>query len=313
MTNRRNPPAALPDVRPMTAHIGAEIAGVDLSRPLPGDVVTAIREALVEWKVIFFRNQSLDHAQHSRFARQFGELTPAHVVFGTKDGLPPEIYPITKFRVAIARGGEKPRRAWKGWHADVTPAVNPPFATILRGDVIPPHGGDTLWLDMTRAYETLSPVLRGFIDHLSCIHRFEPPSGADRSREYDQRVESAALMAEHPMVVVHPESGRRVLYVNPEFVRNVVGLSAFESERLLELLYEHALRPEFMVRFRWEPGSVAFWDNRSCLHFATPDIFDLDFDRRLYRVTLMGEPRRGIDGTLSRLLSGSPIAALGAD
>ena len=169
-----------------------------------------------------------------------------------------------------------------------------------------------MWLDMTRAYETLSPVLRGFIDHLSCIHRFEAPSGADVSRQYDQRVERAALMAEHPMVVIHPESGKRVLYVNPEFVRNVVGLSPFESDRLLELLYEHALRPEFMVRFRWEPGSVAFWDNRSCLHLATPDIFDLDFDRQLYRVTLMGEPRCGIDGTLSRLLSGSPIAALGA-
>ena len=294
----------------MTAHIGAEITGVDLTRPLPGDVVTALRSALVTWKVIFFRNQPLNHEQHIRFARQFGELTPAHVVFGTREGLPPEIYPITKFRVAISRGGDKPRRAWKGWHADVTPAVNPPFATILRGDIIPSFGGDTLWLDMTRAYDTLSLQLREFIDRLRCVHQFAAPSGADGAREYDQQVERAALMAEHPMVVVHPESSRRVLYVNPEFVRHVVGLSPFESDRLLELLYEHALRPEFMVRFRWEPGSIAFWDNRSCLHLATPDIFDLDFDRRLYRVTLMGEPRRGVDGTMSKLLSGSPVSAV---
>ncbi len=310
MTSIRTKAETRPEIRPLTAHIGAEIRGVDISEPLSGEVVKVIRETLLEWKVVFFRDQFIDHGQHSRFARYFGELTPAHVVFGTADDLPPEIYPISKFRVAISNANEPARRAWKGWHADVTPAVNPPFASILRGVVVPPYGGDTHWLDMTAVYESLSPTLRGFLDHLRCVHRFATPAADDRSREYDKRVTSANLAAEHPMVVVHPETGKRILYVNPGFVEKIVGLTPFESQRLLELLYEHALRPECMVRFRWEPGSIAFWDNRSCLHMATSDVFDLDFDRRLYRVTLMGEPRRGVDGSLSTLISGSPITPL---
>jgi taurine dioxygenase len=297
------------DVRPLSVHIGAEIHGVDLTQPLAPEEVQAIRAALLRWKVVFFRGQFLDHRQHIAFARHFGELTPGHVVFGS-DATYPEIYSVAKHRKANRYQGQALVRPWSGWHADITAAINPPAASILRGEIVPPYGGDTQWTNLAAAYNSLSPTLRGFLDGLRGVHRFAPPQGAQSSPEFDELIGRQTLVSEHPLVRVHPETGERVLYVSPSFLKSIVGLTPRESQHLLELLWEHAVRSEFTVRFKWEPGSVAFWDNRATAHLAPTDIFDVDFDRQFYRVTLVGDVPVGVDGSPSRAIEGEPILAV---
>ena len=296
-------------VKPMAVHIGAEIEGVDLCEPLSNAEITDIRAALLRWKVIFFRDQHMDHGQHSRFARQFGEPTPAHVVFSGADDAYPEVYSVAKHRVANSREGEALKRTWSEWHTDITAALNPPFASILRGVVVPPYGGDTHWVNLAVAYQNLSAPMRGFVDGLRCVHRFEARDG---STAYKDSIGKGALVSEHPMVRVHPETGEKSLYVSPDFVDSIVDLKPLESQKLLELLWEHSLRTEYMVRFRWEEGSVAFWDNTTTAHLAPHDIFDTDFDRQFYRITLNGEIPIGADGRSSTPISGVMIKPLGA-
>ena len=293
-------------VTPVSVHIGAEIHGVDLSAPLSDAEVDAIRDALLTWKVVFFRGQHLDHARHVAFARLFGAPTPAHVVFGGADPDHPEVYSVAKHRVANSRDAAAVR-PWSGWHTDITAAINPPAASILRGETVPPYGGDTQWTNLAAAHGALSPPMREFVDGLRGVHRFEVPASAGTSGTYGEAVRSRLMISEHPMVRVHPETGERVLYVSPSFLKSVVGLTPTESRHLLEILWEHAVQPRFTVRFRWEPGSVAFWDNRSTAHLAPVDIFDTEFDRQFYRVTIMGDVPVGPDGSPSISVEGRPI------
>jgi len=296
------------EIRPLSVHIGAEITGVNIAKPLPGPTVAAIRETLLRWKVVFFRDQDLDHESHVRFARCFGRPTPGHVVFGG-DAVYPEIYSIAKHRTA--NEGKNPvRRSWTDWHTDITAAVNPPAASILRGEIVPPYGGDTFWTNLAIAYDRLSETLRGFLDELRAIHCFNAPSDMNAAEDYEKQTGENDLVAEHPLITVHPETGERVLYVSPDFVKSIVGLAPRESQALLEMLWEHAVQAEFTVRFKWEPGSVAFWDNRATAHLAPNDIFATDFDRQFYRVTLAGEASIGVDGRPSIALSGKPIPNL---
>ena len=292
----------------MSIHIGAEIHGVDLTQPLSQSQLSAIRSALLQWKVVFFRDQPLDHQQHIDFARQFGEPTPGHVIFGGDD-VYPEIYSIAKFRKANSRRDEMPRRSWSGWHADITAAVNPPFASVLRGVTVPPYGGDTQWTNLAAAYAALSEPVKRFVESVRGIHRYDLPFGTESTKAYDEVIRQRTLSTEHPLVRVHPETGERVLYVSPAFLKNIAGVERHESRHLLEMLWEHAIRPEFTVRFKWEPGSVAFWDNYSTAHLAPRDIFDSEFERQFYRVTVMGEVPVGVDGQPSTALEGEPIKA----
>jgi taurine dioxygenase len=296
-------------VHPLAIHIGAEIHGVDLTRPLAPEVVQEIHAALLQWKVVFFRGQHLDHQQHIAFARQFGELTPGHVVFGNNETYP-EIYSVAKHRTANRHQEQALLRPWSGWHADITAAINPPAASILRGDIVPPYGGDTQWTNLVAAYNALSPTLRSFLEGLRGIHRFAPQQGVQASQEYSEMVRRRTLVSEHPLVRVHPETGERALYVSPSFLKSIVGLTPRESQHLLELLWEHAVRPEFTVRFKWEPDSIAFWDNRCTAHLAPRDIFDVDFDRQFYRITLVGDVPVGVDGVPSTAIEGDPIQAV---
>lgn len=297
------------DVVPMAIHIGAEIRGVDLSRPLPPQQVSAIRAALLRWKVVFFRDQVLDHRKHIAAARHFGETTAGHVVYGS-DSEYPQIYSVAKNRKANRFQGQVLFRAWSGWHTDITAAINPPAASILRGDVVPPYGGDTQFTNLVAAYNALSPVMQKFVDGLRGVHRFAPPPGVDQTPEYLELMRKRTLVSEHPIVRVHPETGERALFVSPSFLKSIVGVSPRESQVLLEFLWEHIVRPEFTVRFRWAPGSVAFWDNRATAHLAPRDIFDSDFDRQFYRVTLVGDVPVGVDGKPSKAIEGSPIVAV---
>ena len=296
-------------VNPMTVSIGAEIHGVDLTQTLSANTVRLIREALLQWKVIFFRNQHLNHAQHIEFARRFGEPTPAHAVFDSDvDADYPEIYPVTKHRAALA-ARPSAMRVWTDWHTDVTAAVNPPYGSILRAVVVPPYGGDTMWTNMVAAYQGLSPTMQKFLSTLRAVHRFqEAEDGEGETADaYNAMVRKNPVMTEHPLVTVHPETGEHVLYTNPGFVKNIIGLTRAESDVLLDFLWEHCIRADYTVRFRWEEGSIAFWDNRATQHLAIRDVYQTDFDREFYRVTLNGSIPVDVNGNPSTHLSGNPI------
>ena len=229
------------EVAPLTLNIGAEIWGLDLTQPLPKNQLQDVREAFLKWKVIFFREQRLDHAQHLAFARQFGEPTIGHAVFGHLESYP-EIYSVAKNRTANDAREATLLTPWYGWHTDITAAVNPPCASILRGVTIPPYGGDTFWTNLAAAYLGLSEKMRAFVDRLRGIHKFLPREDA-AGREYNALIKSRTLESEHPLVAVHPETGERVLFVSPSFLTSIVGLTPRESQKILELLWEHVTRP----------------------------------------------------------------------
>lgn len=294
---------------PMTLHIGAEIRGLNLSKPITPEIAEAVNAALIKWKVIFFKGQNLSHAGQVSFARSMGEPTIGHAVFG-HDPDYPEIYSVAKFRTAQTHRTAKMQRPWTGWHTDLTAAINPPKASILRGVTIPPYGGDTFWTNLAAAYEGLSETFRNFVDTLKGIHRFEPPAGAKMNSNYDESIRRRVMESEHPIVRIHPESGERILFVSPSFLKSISGLTPRESGQILELLWEHITRPEYTVRFKWEPGDIAMWDNRSTAHLAPTDIFESNYDRQLYRVTLVGDVPVGTDGKQSISLQGQPILSV---
>jgi len=308
IVNRTTPVYVKIAVQPLTVHIGAEISGVDLTQALAGEVIAEIRAALLQWKVIFFRDQHLSHAQQVAFGKQFGDLTLGHPVFGYVPGYP-EVYCVGRDRFKNRFEGPRLVRPWTGWHTDVSAAVNPPAASILRAVVIPPYGGDTQWTNLVAAYQGLSPTLRSFVDTLQGEHRFTPPEGSSAKQEFTSKVAATPLVSHHPLVRVHPDTGERALYVSPSFLKNIVGLHPRESEQLLALLFEHVIRPEYTVRFKWQEASLAFWDNRSTAHLAPVDIFDTPFDRQLYRITLVGDVPVGADGRPSVRIEGEPVLA----
>jgi taurine dioxygenase len=301
-------------VQPVAGRIGAEISGLDISQPLDPQSVTVIQQALDTWKVVFFRGQHLDHAAQIAFGRLFGDLTYAH----PHDDAPPEAYPeiytvdSRRFEQRFGADAEKTRAARKysytsGWHSDVTPAVNPPAGSILRADVIPSYGGDTTFTNLVAAYEGLSEPVRRFADTLRAEHRYGANwSGLPRPQSgYSERIQQNSLVAHHPVVRVHPATGERALFVNPVFTDHVLDVSPLESRWILGHLFDELTRPEYTVRFRWEPGSVAFWDNRATAHLGPQDLGHLDVERVLHRVTLIGEVPVGPDGRESELIEGS--------
>jgi|TARA_B100000676_G_scaffold309848_1_gene374625 alpha-ketoglutarate-dependent taurine dioxygenase len=300
------------DVNPLSIHIGAEIGGVDLSQPLSADTVEEIRAALLKWKVIFFHDQDIDHDSHLAFAKQLGEPTIGHAVFGHIDGYP-EIYSIAKKRAANQFGAPKMVAPWTGWHADITSAINPPAISILRGVTLPPYGGDTQWTNLAAAYDGLSETLRAFVDTLRGLHYTAAPAVEPGTKAYEDYFKRRKLVSEHPIVRVHPETGERALYVSPSYLKEIVGMTPRESQYFMEMLWEHAVRQEYTVRFRWRDGDIAVWDNRAACHHAPTDIFEVEGERQLYRITLVGDVPVGVDGTPSKAIEGDPITAWAAE
>ncbi|WP_042366359.1 TauD/TfdA dioxygenase family protein [Streptacidiphilus neutrinimicus] len=308
--------SSTPTVRPVAGHIGADIDGVDLAQPLSAEAVDIVKQALHRHKVVFFRGQSLDHGTQIAFARQFGELTYAHPHDDAPPADHPEIFTVDprRFEERYGKGfrDEYRKRQYSytdGWHTDVTAAVNPPSGSILRAETVPEVGGDTQWTNLVAAYEGLSAPVRAFVDTLRAEHRYGGGRAADGDSEYARRINDNLLVAVHPVVRVHPETGERALFVNPVFTSHIVDVTPTESKRILDLLYAEITRPEYTVRFRWETGHVAFWDNRATAHLAPRDLEHLDVERRLHRVTLIGEVPVGPDGRESELLAGRPFTA----
>jgi len=286
-TSTRKAPETI-EVRPVSIHAGAEIHGVDLSKSLTEQQTKEIREALLQWKVVFFRDQHMTHEQHIDFARHFGQPTPGHVVFGNDDTYP-EIYSIAKHRTANSHRGQA-LRPWSGWHADITSAINPPFASILRGDTVPPYGGDTQWTNLVAAYNALSPTMQGIVDGLRGVHRSSPPAGAKATKEYEERVRARTMISEHPLVRVHPATGRKALYLGRRRVwpsQFIEGLSNEESEALLDRLWAHATQDKYRWTHEWRVGDFLVWDNRCAMHYRDP--INASQRRVMWRSQFQGE------------------------
>jgi alpha-ketoglutarate-dependent taurine dioxygenase len=271
------------DVRPVSGALGAEIHGVDLAQPLSADTVAAIRAAWLEHLVIFFRGQKLTPPQQFAFARAFGEP----MAYPQLTGLPecPLITPVIKL--------EHERNNFGGvWHSDTTYLERPPMASMLYALEVPPRGGDTIFASQYLAYETLSVGLKRALDGLVGINT-STKAAASKTREDRLRAagqELKVLAGEHPVVRTHPETGRKALYLNIGHTERFKGWSEEESRPLLEYLFAHQVQPELTCRFRWEPGSLAFWDNRCAQHNAVNDY--QGHRRVMHRVTLAGDVPR---------------------
>jgi taurine dioxygenase len=270
--------AAAIDVRPLSPVIGAEIGGLDLSRPLGEGTVAAVRDALNRYHVVFFRDQELTPDQQADFARQFGTVTEGHPVIPAIEGHPE----------VLAIDSQKDRASW--WHTDVTFLDTPPLASILYLLEAPEVGGDTMWASLQDAYDGLAEPVRTLCDQLLAVH-YDPWFAADVEAsggyQWDGEHRDKLRPALHPVVRTHPETGRNGLFVNTHFTQTVLGLSKLESNAILEMLYHHCEKPEYTCRFRWRPGSLAFWDNRATLHYALDDYGQAP--RLGHRVTLRGD------------------------
>lgn len=315
-------PTTLIDVRPTAGHIGAEIHGVDLAQPLDAAVVAEIRATLLKWKVVFFRDQDLTQAQHIAFGRLFGTVTPAHPTLPAAFADHPEILLLDNQAMAgdataddvkgdAAMGGGRRGGALaidSQWHTDVTFVPNPPMGSILRGVVVPPYGGDTQWINLAVAYERLSAPLQAMLDGLHAVHHNQLPiKRGDLPPKLAQQFLGTGLRAVHPVVRVHPETGERALFVNPNFTSHIIELSRQESRHLLAMLYEHMTDAEFSTRFRWQPGSLAFWDNRATAHLVPTDI-PAGMHRSMQRITIAGDTPVGPDGSTSYALEGAAFS-----
>jgi taurine dioxygenase len=273
------------EVRPTAGAIGAEISGIDLSAALDDETIAAIRRAWLDHCVVFFRGQQLPPAQLLAFARRFGEPVEYPFVKGI-DGFP-EITPVVKL--------EHERVNFGGlWHSDTTYLDAPPMGTILIAREVPSYGGDTLFANMYLAYEGLSPAMQRLLDGLVAVNS---SAKADTTKTREDRMRDGAnpaarkeYVAEHPVVRTHPETGRKALYVNGGHTIRFKDMTEDESAGLLRSLFAHQTRPEFTCRFRWEPGSVAFWDNRCAQHNPINDYHG--FRRVMHRVTLAGDRPR---------------------
>ncbi len=255
-------------ISPISGALGAEIGGVDVSRDLDPAVIGAIRQALLDHGVIFFRNQTIDVAQHKAFTRRFGEIFIHPNYKGVSAD--PEI-------VDIKRAPGDKKIVGEDWHADTTMAAEPPMGAILYAIEVPPYGGDTLFANQYLAYESLSDGLKRTLEGLRAVHTDRMVAGpqagmnAHRSTKVREDADWRETISLHPVVRTHPETGRKLLFVNRSYTVGFEGWTEAESKPLLDYLLEHGHRPEFTCRFRWENGSIAFWDNRSTKHLAVHD------------------------------------------
>ncbi|MFH8284212.1 TauD/TfdA dioxygenase family protein [Streptomyces antibioticus] len=283
------------DIRKVTAHIGAQVSGVDLAQPLDADTVAALREALNVHKALVFDDVHLDDAGQQAFARHFGDLTTAHPTVAAVDGAP-NVLPV-----------DSEQGSANHWHTDVTFVLNPPQASTLRALTLPPYGGETLIASSAAAYRQLPEPLRRLADTLWAEHTNDydyavPAEEIDEERAAQRaRFTSIKYRTAHPVVRVHPLTGERGLFIGG-FAQRIVGLSAGESRKLLDLLQSYVVRPENILRHRWSENQLVLFDNRITQHYAV-DNYDRQA-RRLHRVTVAGDVPVGIEGKESYSIEG---------
>lgn len=281
--SRPEPAESEIEVLPIEPTIGAEIRGVDLSLPLSDPTVAAIHDALMDRKVVFFRDQNITPEQHLAFGRRFGEVS-VHPFVPHLEHLPEVI--------VLDNHKDNPVFSTDIWHSDETFREEPPMGSILRCVTIPPVGGDTMWADMCAAYEGLSDRMQGFLSSLEAIHDFknfrhkfdhmEPRARHEKLAEMEIELPNPA----HPVIRTHPVTGRKAVFVNEQFTIGIKDMRKDESKALLEFLFTLPRIPEYQFRFRWEPDSIVFWDNPSTQHYAANDYYPVR--RTMQRVTIKG-------------------------
>lgn len=268
-------------IKPVSAALGAELHGIDLAQDLSTEIYSEIRQLLVAHQVIFFRDQDISPAQHKALAESFGPLQ-THPAYDTVEGYP-EI-------TILESTAENPSKI-EAWHTDMTFRQHPPLGTVLRSRICPPTGGDTLWASMTAAFDGLSQPMQDFLSGLGAEHDFshgfkeslDEPGGRERLAQ----AVADNPPVQHPVIRTHPDSGKKVIFVNSLFTTHIIGLGKKESEALLNFLFQHITTPEYSCRFHWEPNSIAIWDNRSTQHKPINDYFPAH--RRLERITIDGD------------------------
>jgi taurine dioxygenase len=283
------------EIQKVTAHIGARVTGVDISKPLDDVTVSALRAALNQHKALVFDDVDLDDEGQQAFARHFGDLTTAHPTVPAVDGSP-NVLPV-----------DSERGRANHWHTDVTFVLNPPQASTLRSITVPPYGGETLIASSAAAYRDLPEPLRALADTLWAEHTndydYAVPEEQVDEEQAAQRAQftSIAFRTAHPVVRVHPLTGERGLFIGG-FAQRIVGLSVGESRKILDLLQAYVTRPENVLRWRWSPNQLVLFDNRITQHYAI-DNYD-DQPRRLHRVTVAGDVPVGVEGKQSHSIAG---------
>ncbi|WP_405008967.1 TauD/TfdA dioxygenase family protein [Kitasatospora sp. NBC_01539] len=288
MTITRTAPAEVA-VTPLSGNLGAEIGGVDAAEPLDDRTVERLRRALLEHKVIFLRGQLLDYDSQAAFARRFGDLTLGHPIYSAPEDRP-------EVREIDSRQGTRANH----WHTDLTFVDRPPAIAFLHNKVTPPVGGDTMWANTVTAYQALPEPLRALADRLRIVHSNDSDY-TDETVAARREYIATLFETEHPAVHVHPETGERALLVGG-FARRAVGFTPQASRDLLRILQEYVTRPEQTVRWRWQVGDLAVWDNRATQHYAVHD-YGAE-DRRAERCTVAGTVPVGVDGRPGVVVSG---------
>ena len=251
---------------PLTPTIGAEIAGVRLADPMDDELQAELHRALLEWKVLFFRDQDLTKDQQRAFAERWGALEQHPFYKLVQQAEEQTDADVVRLAKGVASPGVE-----NEWHHDVTWRACPSFGAVLRAVEVPAIGGDTLWADCAAAYDGLPADLRERIDGLEAVHDWRQSFGLAIDPTTRDALAEEYPPVTHPVVRVHPETGRKTLFVNGIFTQRIVGLDDAESDALLGRLCQQYTRPEYQCRFRWTPGSVAFWDNRATVHYAASD------------------------------------------
>jgi taurine dioxygenase len=271
-------------LRPIAGSLGAIIEGVDLREELDDETYAEIKQALLENLVIFFRDQDIGPTQQVAFGRRFGDLH-IHPFIPRLPGHDEII------RLWAPDGAEENLRLANEWHEDLSYTYDPPLAAILRGVQIPSRGGDTMWVNLYKAYDTLSEKMQEIVAGLTAVHdvtktyrrqELQTEGGAERYWNTFQKMPPA----EHPLVRTHPETGKKLLYVSALTTTHIKGLQPRESDALLNMLFEHIDWKELQCRFYWEKNSIAMWDNRCTAHYAVRDYTEA---REMHRVTVLGE------------------------
>lgn len=271
-------------IEPYTPQIGAVIHELDLRQPLDTTTQEELRSALAQYEVLFFRNQDLTAEQHVAFTRTFGGVAEVKAFFPRLESHP---------EIEIVESTAERPKAANNWHADITWRTQPPLGTSLYAQVIPASGGDTLWASLTRAFDSLPAELQRYLETLTAVHTWEISNWTeyllhkDASGEQLREARAKYPPVEHPVVRVHPVTGKKILYVNPTFTSHIKGLPRAQSDALLTQLFELVKVPEFQARLRWQPGTLAVWDNRSTQHYAVGDYFPQH--RKLHRITITAD------------------------
>ena len=269
---------------PYTPNIGATLHGLDLSQPLSELAQTELKAALAQFEVIFFRDQVLTPAQQVAFTRSFGQVNEVKAFFPRVESQP---------EIEIVESTAERPAANNNWHSDITWQANPPIGTSLYAQVIPASGGDTVWASMTTAYEGLPADFKAYLETLSAMHTWEVTGWTeyllrqDATGEQLQAARAKYPPVTHPVVRVHPITGKKILYVNPTFTTHIHGLPRPQSDALLAQLFGLITAPEVQARFRWQDHSLAVWDNRSTQHYAVADFYPQH--RKLHRVTFTAD------------------------